>query len=183
MHSTPRIVRTLHRKARSLSGCRRGIASLEFAMILPLIAVMLFGMIDIGRLLTDYHLVSKSVRDATRYLARVDAAAMTLTCASIDNGSAPVTEAKNLALTGKIDGVPAADALLKYWTDPASITVTPSCKDNSTATYAGFYAGVDNIPIVTVSATVSFPLLSAWVLDRGTTLTFTLQHQEIHIGQ
>lgn len=174
--------RTCNRVA-SLGRCRHGIASLEFAMILPLLAVMLFGMIDIGRLLTDYHLVSKSVRDATRYLSRMDAGSMSLTCASIDNASGPVTQAKNLALTGRVDGDPNTDALLGYWTAPSSITVTPSCRDNTAPTYSGFYEGVDNIPVVTVSASVSFPLLNGWVLDRGPTLSFVVTHQEIHIGE
>jgi len=185
MHLVSRILKTCSREAGAFGRCRRGIASLEFAMILPLMAVLLFGTIDVGRLLTDYQLVSKSVRDATRFLARTDATALGLdkTACTINNTSMPVTEAKNLALTGMIDGDPNTDALLGYWTDPTSITVTPTCWDNSGGTYSGFYAGVDNIPIITMQATVSFPFLNGWILDRGATLTFDLSHQEIFVGE
>ena len=47
---------------------RGGIAAVEFAIILPLLVLLLFGTIEIGRILFDYQAASKSVRDATRYL-------------------------------------------------------------------------------------------------------------------
>jgi len=183
MNFASRIAKTIRSEAFLLVRCRNGIAAVEFALILPVLAVMLFGMIDLGRLLTDYHLVSKSVRDATRYLSRADATAMALTCATLNDASQPIIEAKNLALTGRIDGNPNTEPLLNYWRNPATITVTPSCRDNSAPTYSGFFEGVPNIQVITVSAAVQFPLLNGWVLDRGATLTFAVLHQEIHIGE
>ncbi len=56
---------------------RDGIASVEFAIVLPILVLMLFGTIEFGRLLVDYQLVNKSARDAIRYLSRVRDTAIT----------------------------------------------------------------------------------------------------------
>ena len=165
---------------------RQGIASVELVLILPLLALMLFGTVDIGRLLFDYQAVSKSVRDATRYLTRVDAVALWGgggdPCTD-PTGAVPIAEARNLALTGTIDG--SDPYLLAYWTDPLSITVSSSCVANTAdpKIYQGYYATTDQIPSITMSATVSFTLLNGWLIDRDNALTFTISHKEAHFGQ
>jgi len=160
-----------------------GIASVEFVIILPLMAIMLFGTIEIGRLLFDYHAASKSVRDATRYLTRQDATAMGMTCAGVNNAAAPVMEAKNLALRGSIDA--AMPYLLTYWTNPTTIAVSAGCVANSAdpKPYQGFYGNVDQIPSITVTANITFPLMNGWVIGQGANLTFTIRHEEAHFGQ
>ncbi len=87
---------------RRLWRARGGIASVELALILPLLVLMLFGTIEVGRLLFDFHAASKTVRDATRYLTRIDAAALGLACPAVTVNSAAgeVINAKNLALRG-----------------------------------------------------------------------------------
>ena len=162
---------------------RGGIASVEFVLILPVLTLMLFGTIEVGRLLFDFHAASKTVRDATRYLTRIDAIALGLACpaTTVNNAAAEVTNAKNLALRGTIDT--SKPYLLGYWTDANSIVVTVDCEDNSAGTYKGFYAGADWIPSITVSATVPIPLMNGWLLGLGDTLTFTVSHEEVHFGQ
>ncbi len=162
---------------------RGGIASVEFVLILPLLTLMLFGTIEIGRILFDFHAAPKTVRDATRYLTRIDAAALGLTCpaVTVNTAAAEVTNAKNLALRGSIDT--SKHYLLDYWTDANSIYVTVSCEDNSAGIYKGFFAGAAWIPSITVSATVPIPLMNGWLLGLGNTLTFTVSHEEVHYGQ
>ncbi len=160
---------------------RGGIASVEFVMILPLLALMLFGTIEVGRMLFDFHAASKTVRDATRYLTRIDATALGLTCAGVNVAAAEVINAKNLALRGTIDT--SKPYLLGYWTDSNSVSVTASCIDNSGGTFQGFYTGVTSIPNITVSATVPMPLMNGWLLGLGDTFSFTISHKEVHIGQ
>ena len=160
---------------------RGGIASVEFVMILPLLALMLFGTIEVGRMLFDFHAASKTVRDATRYLTRIDATALGLTCAGVNVAAAEVINAKNLALRGTIDT--SKPYLLGYWTDANTVSVTVSCIDNSGGTYQGFYTGFTSIPNITVSATVSMPLMNGWLFGLGDTLTFTVSHKEAYFGQ
>ena len=161
---------------------RGGVAAVELVLILPVLMLMLFGTIEVGRLLFDFHAASKTVRDATRYLTRIDAAALGLTCTGVNVAAAEVINAKNLALRGTIDT--SKPYLLGYWTDANSVSVTANCIDNSGGIYQGFYTGVTAIPNITVSATVSMPLLNGWWLGlNNNTLTFTVSHKEVHFGQ
>ncbi len=171
----------LHRYWVRFRHARQGVAAVEFVLILPLLALMLFGTIDLGRLLFDYQAVSKSVRDATRYLTRIPEATLGLTCAGV-TGAGPIAEARNLALRGTIDTTD--PYLLGYWTDVTSVTVSSSCVANTAnpKTYQGFFTLKDQIPSITVSATVSFPFLSGWLLS-GSTMTFRIDHEEVHYGQ
>ena len=182
MMTTNQIMSWLRRARRS----QNGVCSVEFVLCLPVIALMLFGTIDIGRLLFDYHAVSKSVRDAARYVARSDAGALfsdlaTCTVNPTTAAGSPTQNARNMTLTGTVDL--SGGYILKYWTDTSTVTVSSACFDNSAGTYQGFYSGETNIPIVSVAAAVSFPLLNGWVLDQGSDLTFTIRHEEVFIGE
>ncbi len=180
--TTEQIMSGLRRARRSQSG----VAAVEFVLCLPVIALMLFGTIDIGRLLFDYHAVSKSVRDAARYIARSDGAVLfsdLATCAVDPTTAAgsPTQNARNMALTGTVDLSGAY--IVKYWTDTTTVAVTSVCFDNSAGTYQGYYAGNANIPIVSVAAAVSFPFLNGWLFGPSNNLTFTIIHEEVFIGE
>jgi hypothetical protein len=45
----------------------RGSTLIEFAFVLPLLAMIMFGVIDFGRALYAYHFVSSAAREATRW--------------------------------------------------------------------------------------------------------------------
>lgn len=47
--------------------CETGSTLAEFAFVLPLLLVMIFGVVDFGRALYAYHFVSDSAREATRW--------------------------------------------------------------------------------------------------------------------
>lgn len=48
-----------------------GFAGVEFAIILPVLLIIAFGIIDFGRLLFQYQTLTKTSRDGARYLAAV----------------------------------------------------------------------------------------------------------------
>jgi Flp pilus assembly protein TadG len=48
---------------------QRGVAIIEFALILPLLLVLAFATTELGRALYEYQTVAKSVRQAARYLS------------------------------------------------------------------------------------------------------------------
>ena len=180
-------VRQIGRSMHRLLVARGGTAAVEFVLVLPVLALLLFGTIDLGRLLADYQAAGQGIRDAVRYLSRADPATLGIDCASgrIDEGSATAVAAMNLAMTGTIDG--SVGYVLGYWTNSASlaaagITVSVLCADNSGGAFSGLYDGIPSVPSLRMSAAIPFPLLNGWLTGRGGTLTFTVHHREPHVG-
>ncbi len=173
---------------------RAGVASVEFVLVLPLLAVMTLATVDIGRLLFDYHLVSKSLRDATRYLTRVEGgpAGLGIDCAggTVNPTSTAALNAMRLAMTGSIDPPSKpTDYLLAYWRDSGSlaaagIEILAECtlNDGINNDNRGLFGDANMVSSLVMSATVSFPLLNGWLLGGGSTLSVTLRHKMAHLG-
>jgi Flp pilus assembly protein TadG len=70
---------------------QQGTAIVEFALVIPLLVLLTFIAIELGRALMEYNTVAKSVRDAARYL-------------SIQLPGTKFTEARNLVVYGNIAG-------------------------------------------------------------------------------
>jgi len=47
---------------------QKGLAAIEFTMILPFLLVLIFACAEFGRLMFQYNALNKTVRDASRYL-------------------------------------------------------------------------------------------------------------------
>mgnify|MGYP001461356944 CR=1 FL=1 len=166
---------------------RDGSAAIEFVLVLPVLILLLFGTIDIGRLLADYRIAAQGIRDGARYLARADPADLGLDCGLgvVDGGSAPALAAMRLAMTGTPDG--SAPYVLPYWTNSSSLAtagigIAVTCVDNSGGTYRGLYDESLAVPSLTMSATVMVPLLNGWLLGYGADLPVTVRHREPHVG-
>jgi hypothetical protein len=147
--------------------CERGDPIIEFIFIVPLMLVLVFGVIEVGRILWYQHFITKGVRDGTRYLTRVPLAGGTAACETITGPA--VTYATDLARSGA------------YWgtIDAANITVTLCPLDHE-----GKFYGPDPLRMVRMTAAVpvSFPILDAF-LDTGPVVTFTISNQARYIGQ
>lgn len=76
---------------------QRGVALVEFALILPLLIILSAITTEYGRALYEYNIVTKSVRDASRYLSIQDPSIVT-------TEPAKITIAKNLVVYGKPSG-------------------------------------------------------------------------------
>lgn len=61
-HQSPSRTRTPRKHA-------RGVALVEFALVLPLLIILLFITAEFGRALYQYNILTKSVRDAVRFLS------------------------------------------------------------------------------------------------------------------
>jgi hypothetical protein len=167
-----------------------GNAGAEFALLLPLLAVLLFGGLEIGRLLHDYHVVRESVRDAGRYLSRVEADCQSATVGTFSDGEfysadEHLSRAKNLALRGSVDS--SEPYLLGYWTEtvPNSVDIEIDCSiDNSTdpKPYQGIYANDDFVPLVVVTATVPFTFLFGQLVTSSGTIDLILSHKVVSVG-
>lgn len=70
---------------------QKGVAIVEFALILPTLLIMTFIVTEFGRALYQYNTIAKSVRDAARYL-------------SVQQPGTHQTEAANLVVYGNTGG-------------------------------------------------------------------------------
>lgn len=152
-----------------------GAAALEFALALPMLLVLLAGGYELSRAVWYHHLANKTVRDATRYVARMP------------DPLDPATQARAavLARTGTLD--PTASAILPEWDaypERLQINVGVKTYDNSSGTFRGPKGGNEDIEVVQLVATVQFTgigLLDLIGMPGG--LTFTISHEERHIGE
>lgn len=134
---------------------QRGSAAAEMAMVAPLLIILMFGSLEMGKFFWDEHIAVKAVRDAARFAARQGFASM-----PCDGTASNETAIKNVAMYGE----PSVDASdhprLYYWTDPATVTVSITCYDNSGTdgdrVYDGVYADRAEVPQVTVSADIPY---------------------------
>lgn len=171
---------------------RQGNAGVEFALILPLLMVLLFGGIEIGRAMHDFHVVNETVRDAARYLSHVPATcpAAGVGAGSLQDGpvytaAQEIDRAKALAMTGSVDTASPAPDLLGYWHYPAdagSVTIRIDCIDNAAATLKGLYDGVTYIPHVVLTADVPFTFLFGQMVAPSASITITLSHNVASVG-
>jgi hypothetical protein len=150
--------------------CDRGGGPIvELALLAPLLLSLGLGVNEFGRAVQSYHVIDKGVRAAARYLARQPAPACGGTVTN-------TTQAKNLAMYGNTAG--SGSAVLSFWTDPSTITVTVTCFDDTSGTYLS-PTGSTQMPIVAVEAKVPYASLGFLkVLGLGSP-TFDMQHQEL----
>jgi Flp pilus assembly protein TadG len=70
---------------------QKGVALVEFALVLPFLLLLSFITVDFGRAVWEYNTLTKSVRDAARYL-------------SLQTPNTKITEARNLMVFGNTSG-------------------------------------------------------------------------------
>ena len=168
------------RGIRGFIRARSGTAGVEFAFVMPILLLLMFGSIEIGRGLHDYHVISESVRDAARYLSRVR-----VTCPAgtfVDPND--VTKAQALAMTGSADGL--APNLLGYWdyqTNAADVVVSQPvpCIDNSGGEFAGPLYG-PWVPKIELTANVPFTFLFGELVAPNASITIEISHTVIGVG-
>ena len=75
----------------------RGVAAVEFGLMLPILILLFFGIVEYGRMLYQYNTLVKSVRDGARYISVYSPLDMT-------NYSTHLDEAKKLVVFGNKKG-------------------------------------------------------------------------------
>jgi Flp pilus assembly protein TadG len=97
---------------------QRGVALVEFALILPLLLILTFITTEFGRALYEYDSVAKSVRVAARYL-------------STQNANSHQAQAQNLTIYGYVTppsgATPLAPGLAGMGLCPSGTTPTSPC--------------------------------------------------------
>jgi hypothetical protein len=162
--------------ARRLLSAHEGSAAAEMALVTPLLMILLFGSVELGRYFHNEHLVVKAVRDGARFAARHDFTNFDA-CSGSPGGSV-VSDTQNLVMTGLRSG---GAAQLPNW-NAATITVGVSCSASASGTaMTGIYTGrASGAPIVSVTAVVPYsPLFGNWALG---TLTIAATQQAAVTG-
>lgn len=178
---------------RRLSRSESGTATVEFALFVFLILMpFLFGIFDIGRALEQHHVVTKSVRDAARYIARVpgydELTPFEVNCAetgAMVGATTPAGDAKDLAMYGRMNPVPTESPLMPAW-DAANIStayqtvcITGPVPPASPVVVDGVTLDIN---VVKVTAIVPYEdvLLQAFGIGA---IIFTVSHEERYIGE
>ena len=123
---------------RPLARDEAGAALIEFSILAPFLISLALGMTELGRFLYQYQMVLEGLRDAGRYIARLDPT----------NGTNQ-SNAANLAVTGAIDGTGAAR--VPGWT-AGNVSFFITNVSNTTGTYRG----PANIEVVEVRTTFNY---------------------------
>jgi Flp pilus assembly protein TadG len=137
-----------------------GAALVEFTIIAPFLLTLVLGMAEFGRFLYQYQMVLEGLRDAGRYLARLDA-----------NDASNQGNAANLATTGTIDG--SGDPRVDGW-EAGDLGFAVTDVDNT----AGIYRGPAEIEVIRVTTTFDYAdvgFLSALGFDA---ISIDAAHQE-----
>ena len=182
---------------RRLSRSETGTATVEFALFLFLILMpFLFGIFDIGRALQQHHVVTKSVRDAARYIARVpgfdEAIPFEVNCAATGamlGATTPAGDAKDLAMYGKMNPATTESPLMLAWdvvkdtTAYQTVCITGPAPPTTPVTVVidGVTETLD-IDVVKVTAIVPYEDILLQAFGIGP-IIFTVSHEERYIGE
>ena len=153
-----------------------GSALVESAVLVPLLFVLLFGVYEFSWFFYQQHIASIGVRDAARYLARVNN--------PCDERSPAwpieLAHARTLATTGSIRG---DTARIKGWT--AAMVVLRCTPINNPAAPTGLRAyrgGGDVIYVITASTSFADPSLGFFAFLRLGPPVVSVSHSERAIG-
>jgi adhesin HecA-like repeat protein len=155
---------TLLRVLKTLLPADDGAALVEGALILPVFLLLVGFVYEFGFFLYQEQLVTSGVEDAARYLA----------LSADPNGADIQADAKNLAVTGSING---GKSRINGWST-SDVSITVDSVDNA----AGTYSGGSTIQVVTVSTNYLDPTLGFLTLLHLKPPTITVSHQERVVG-
>jgi len=182
--------------ARGFRKARNGSAGVEFALILPVLMLILFGAIEFGRAWHDFHVVNQSVRDAARFLSRVPYTCTGTTgCGTCSPASgicagactidtpADVLRGVDLAMTGNVGG---GTNLLAAWDQASSLTINVCAITNPIGTtdeLQGLYLDSPAVPYVELEADVPFTFLFGEFVVPDAQITIGLDHKVVMVGE
>ncbi|MEE9139197.1 MAG: TadE/TadG family type IV pilus assembly protein [Alphaproteobacteria bacterium] len=162
------VLRSIMRGVERLRRCTDGAVVVEFAISVWLLIILMVGAMEFGRAFYHHRLITNSVRDASRYLARVEDR----------NDPAFQANARNLAMRGSID--PTAPLLLSYWNDANTVQFLAADYDNA----AGDYRCAATCAVIRAVATVPYTPPASFLGALGiNAITFSVTHEERFIGE
>jgi Flp pilus assembly protein TadG len=133
-------------------------ASVEFALMVPLLVILLFGGSEAGHFVWTQHKLTEAVRDGARYASRLPIVGFEGVCDGPTEtiSTEQIDRVKLLTRTGQL-ATAGARPVVPGWTD-AQVSVTVTCQ---AYVDTGIYSDLgEEGPVVTVAATgVGYPWL------------------------
>jgi Flp pilus assembly protein TadG len=173
------IVNGLRRFRRRFGRDENGAVLVEMALVTPFLLLLSGGVFEFSTILLTRLSIEAGVEDAARYIARCTPSLST----------ACVTSAKNLAVTGTIDGSGAAR--VSNWTT-SGVNVSPGAACASASTYciatsdgSGvelYRNGSSYVTIVEVDGSYAYTGTGLWSYLGFGALTLSASHQERVFG-
>ncbi len=108
----------MNKRARKM----RGGAAVEFALMLPLLLIMVFGITELGRALYQQNMLTKAVTSGARYMARAYGALDT-DCVPTATWTSHIAAARDLVAFGSVDPGSGAQPMLPGLDETAAIDV------------------------------------------------------------
>lgn len=142
----------------------------EFAIIVPIMVLLVFGITELGRALFQWNTLTKTVATGARYMARANGGLVTGSCGQGATWSSFETKAKNIVIYGN-----GTEPLLPRLDDANVISITPR---NGTGSFVGTC-------VIEVEAVIPFdwmvgPLIPFGFVDA---ITLTARTEERYIGE
>jgi Flp pilus assembly protein TadG len=109
--------------ARIASGQRRGQALVEFALVFPIFAIMLFGIVDLGRYVFTANSLDNGAREAAR---SASVSTRPAECAGLDRGACAVAIAKSRTWGVPPNGVAVTVTCERYGADGTLVSPAPT---------------------------------------------------------
>jgi hypothetical protein len=148
----------------------RGASLVEMALVTPFLLTLGLGIIEFSNALYDHHLITTGVRDAARYLAR------------IDDPIADQSKGQQLAVYGEINGT---TKRVSWWTtNDVSVTLIPIANAQDPQSGIRTYRGGNTINLVRVATDVDHPGLGFLTfLGISSPVKIRVFHEERVIGE
>lgn len=142
---------------------RRGVSAIEFALVVPLLVLLVVGVAEVGRLIVQADAVEKSLRSGAVFAAHSD----------LPLDGPTQTTIQNLVKTGTTDG--SGNFLVPGWAeDGALLTIEPITVDvNGT-----------EVTVIRLTATVPFAALMPGLMSTlgMDDLTIESSHEQTYLG-
>jgi hypothetical protein len=155
---------------------QRGAVLLETTILFPVLMILAFGGIEFGNIFFAHQAITQQVREAARYLART--------------ANPTVTDTAFMVATSKNPDEPCplggrSDYCILPWFSGSNMTALLTTIANpEDADGKRLYRGDDDVQVVTVTATVTYPGMDLFpAIGLARTVQFSIAHSERVIGR
>lgn len=120
------------------SHATRGQGLVEFALVVPILLLLLLGLVELGRAWMTRNIMTGAAREAARIYV-------------VPDGSQAAADARAWQVLAGA-GITSANASIGYADNGAYSTCTVTITHNFQAIFGGFIPGLDNVALVTTTS-------------------------------